>query len=303
MNEISKIRIKVGVTVTVVLIILIYGISFLKDFKLGIETNELTVYFRNVNGLKEGDQVSVNGVPKGKVKTIELYGDSVKVTFTLEKNVTLKKDYSIAISMIELMSGKQISINPGKLPEQQDITKPLIGEDGSDIVTLIGTLNTISDDFSEMVKKLNQTAEKLNESIAHINEVVSDDQFKSDVKGTAFNFNVASKNFKFLLDENRSSLSLLTKKLNKIADDVDLTVAETSPDLKQTVENVKGITFKLDSLTNNLNKIILDAKDTNSTVGKLLTEDEMYENLNRTILNINKLIKQINKEGIRLRLF
>jgi hypothetical protein len=48
---------------------------------------------------------------------------------------------------------------------------------------------------------------------------------------------------------------------------------------------------------------VLNTKDTNSTVGKLLTDDDFYNNLNKTVLSINKLVKKIEKDGVRLRLF
>jgi ABC-type transporter Mla subunit MlaD len=46
-------KFKVGITVVIALFILLYGIVFLKDFKVGIETYDLVVYFHDVNGLKE----------------------------------------------------------------------------------------------------------------------------------------------------------------------------------------------------------------------------------------------------------
>src|SRR5258706_5754771 len=100
-------NLKVGITVMVSAIILIFGVAFLKDLKIGLETNDYVVYFKEVNGLKEGDPVSVNGVVKGKVSKIELAaGDSVRVQFNMAKDIVLKRDYSISVAMIELMSGK-----------------------------------------------------------------------------------------------------------------------------------------------------------------------------------------------------
>src|ERR1041384_4882979 len=110
----KKVNLKVGITVIISVLILLYGVAFLKQFRLDLHENDLSVYFENTNGLKEGDPVSVNGVAKGKVKTIALQGDSVKVDFTLSKDVELKKDYTVQVAMIELMSGKQVLISPGR---------------------------------------------------------------------------------------------------------------------------------------------------------------------------------------------
>ncbi len=296
-------RFKVGITVVIALFILLYGLAFLKDFRLGVETYQLTAYFHDVNGLKEGDQVGVNGVPKGKVKYIELIGDSVKVTFYISKDVVLKKDYQIAVAMIELMSGKQIAVKPGRSTELADITKPLTGSESEDVVSLIGTMNQIGDQIKGIAAKLDTTIDKLDVSITNINELTGDEGLKSNIRGTAMNFNEASRNLNEILGENRSGLKNLTVKLNSIADNFDNTIDETRPELKNTIGDIRDLTSRVDSLASNLNQFVLSTKDTNSTVGKLMTDDKFYDNLNKTVLSINKLVKKIEKDGIRLRLF
>jgi phospholipid/cholesterol/gamma-HCH transport system substrate-binding protein len=303
MNKNKIINLKVGVTVIVSVVVLLYGIAFLKDFRIDIQTNDLVIYFSDVNGLKEGDQVSVNGVPKGKVSKIELAGDSVMVIFTLSKDVVLKKDYTISVAMIELMSGKQLYIKPGVGPEPADMTKPLVGEKSSDIVTLIGTMNKIGGDVKVISENLTRTVEKLNEAIDNINEIAGDEGLKSNIRSTAGNFSTASRNLSLLLQENRQNLTSLTSKLNTIADDLGGTVSETGPEIKETIGDIRELTSKLDSLTGNLNEIVVNSRDSNSTVGKLLYDDAFYTNLNSTVLSINKLIKKIDKDGIRLKLF
>lgn len=303
MENNKKVNLKVGIFVIFTIAILLYGIAFLKEFKFGVDTKEYTVYFAEVNGLKEGDPVGVMGVSKGKVRSIELVGDSIKVEFNLAKEVVLKKDYSISVAMIELMSGKQISIKPGKSSELADISKPLIGDKSADIVALIGTMSAIGEDVKTLTGRLNGTTEGLNKSIENINSIVGDDGLKANIRGTATNFNVASKNLNLMLNESRQSLNSLTGKLNSVAGNIDETVTETRPELKGTISDIRSLTSKLDTLTSNLNLLVVNAKDTNTTVGKLLTEDDFYNNLNKTILSINKLVKQINKDGIRLRIF
>jgi phospholipid/cholesterol/gamma-HCH transport system substrate-binding protein len=303
MNSERTNKFKVGITVVISLFILLYGLVFLKDLRLGIETNELIVYFQDVNGLKEGDQVGVNGVPKGKVKTIELEGDSCRVMFTLSKDVVLKKDYVISVAMIELMSGKQIAIKPGRSSGLADITKPLIGSQSEDVVTLIGTMNELGDQIKDIAAKLNLTIDKLNVSIDNINELTGDGRLKSDIRNTASNFSEASNNLNELLIENRANLKNLTLRLNSIADNFDSTIVETKPELKNTISDIRDLTARVDSLTANLNGLVQNARDTNSTVGKLITNDEFYNNLNKTVLSINKLVKKIETDGIRLRLF
>jgi len=304
MDKDKKTLLKVGITIVVSVILLLWGIAFLKDLKFGLETNDLTVYFSEVNGLKEGDPVSVNGVVKGKIKAIELApGDSVRVDFSLSKEIVLKKDYEVSVAMIELMSGKQIYIKPGNSKEAADITKPLTGAKTNDIVSLLGTMGQVGDDIKLITHKLDTALTKISATVGHINDVVGDDALKSNIKGAASNFNTASRNLNLMLAETRTSLNSLATRLNNIAENVDNTVTDTKPELKETLEDVRLLTSRLDSLTINLNSLVENAKDSNSTVGKLFSEDDMYDNINKALLSINKLVKKIEKDGIRLRLF
>jgi phospholipid/cholesterol/gamma-HCH transport system substrate-binding protein len=285
-------------------LIVLFGIAFLKETKIGIDTNDLVVYFNDVNGLKEGDPVSVNGVVKGKIKKIELEkGDSVRVDFYLAKDVILKKDYMVSVAMIELMSGKQIYIKPGLSNEPADITKPLVGSKNTDVVSLIGTFNVIGDQVKHIADKLDTAIDNLNLTVKDIRDITGDEGLKSNLKGTASNFHEASHNLNIMLADTRNNINSLTEKLNKVASNLDNTVTETKPELKQTISDIRELTSKVDSLAFNLNSFVVSAKDTNSTIGKLVNEDDVYENLNKAIISINKLVKKIEKDGIRLRLF
>jgi phospholipid/cholesterol/gamma-HCH transport system substrate-binding protein len=304
MDKDKRTLLKVGISIVGSIILLLWGVAFLKDLKFGVETNDLVVYFSDVNGLKEGDPVSVNGVSKGKINTIELApGDSVKVEFSLSKDVTLKTDYEVSVAMIELMSGKQIYIKPGISKDEADITRPLVGAKTKDIVGLIGTMNQVGEDVKLITKKLDTAMTNMSVTVNHINSIVGDDALKSNIKGAASNFNDASRNLNLMLAETRNSLNSLASKLNNIALNVDNTVTDTKPELKQTFEDVRTLTTRLDSLTINLNALVMNATDSNSTVGKLLSEDEMYENVNNALISINKLIKKIEKNGLKLNIF
>ncbi len=300
----SKRNFKVGVTVAASVFILLYGITFLKQLKFGLETNALSVYFQDVNGLKESDPVSVNGVLKGRITKIELSGsDSVRVDFNLAKDVELKKDYTITVAMIELMSGKQIYVKPGKSDTLADLTKPLIGAMNTDFVSLINTMNDVSRNVNTITARLDTTVKDLNSVIRNVNSIAGDEGLKSNIRSTAGNFNLASRNLNLMLAESRTSLNSLVGRLNNVAANLNTTVDETKPEIKQTFRDIRDLTSRIDSLTMNLNSFVLNTKDSSNTVGKLLTDDEFYNNLNKTILSMNKLIRKIEKDGLRLKLF
>lgn len=303
MENRRKVYLKVGITIVITILIFLYGIAFLKDFKLNLHEYEASAYFHDVIGLKEGDPVAVSGYTKGKVKKIESEGDSVKVTFSLAKDIVIKEDYKIQVTMLELMSGKQLAIYPGRSDKLADVSKPLRGDKGWDVIALIQSMGEVTLLSRDVVAKLDTAMGDLRRTTQSIYSLINDEGFRSNIMSSASNFNLASQNINALVQENRSSLKSLTGKLHSIADNLDETIAQTRPELKGTITDVRDLTSKMDTLTMNFNKIALNAQDSTNTVGKLLTGDEFYKNLNKTVTNINKLIQKINKDGIRLRLF
>lgn len=303
MEDTRKVNLKVGITVIVAILILLYGLAFLKEFQLNLNEYEISAYFKDVIGLKEGDPVAVSGFTKGKVRRIENEGDSVKVTFSLTKDIVLKEDYKIQVTMLELMSGKQISVYPGRSNKPADVSKPLTGEKGWDVIALVQSMGEISLLSRDVVVRLDTAMNDLSKITSSVYSLVNDPSFRSNIHSSASNFNLASENLNSAIEENRHALNDLTGKLHSIADNFDKTISQTRPELEETISDIRELTSKMDTLAVNFNKIALSAQDSTGSVGKLLNTDEFYNNLNKTVANINKLVQKINKEGVRLRLF
>lgn len=303
MSEKKFSEIKVGVFVSIAAIIVLATLFWAKGFIINKDKIELKTYFKNVSGLNVGDPVTVNGVRKGKVLSFDLEGDSVLVELTLEKSVKIKKDYKIEIAMLELMGGKQILISPGVGNEEIDYEKPLIGETGSDITAMMKNLNEVTQDVKGILKKFDKTVEDLDVTINNVNDVVGDKNLHYNLKNTLSNLNVASKHLNLLLVENRSSFKDITGKVGKTVDNVNDILDENGPQVKSTFKDIQTLTTRIDTLISSINTIVGDIQMQKGSVGKFMYDDKVYENLNKSLLEIEKLSKKIRKDGIKINLF
>lgn len=81
----------------------------------------MEVIFKDVMGLREGDNVVVRGMPVGKVKSLDLdeKGEGVVVSLTLDKKLHMKKDYKIVVVSTSILGGRYLQIYEGSedLPE------------------------------------------------------------------------------------------------------------------------------------------------------------------------------------------
>ncbi|MCI0472163.1 MAG: MlaD family protein [Ignavibacteria bacterium] len=296
-------EIKVGVFVFIAIIIVTATVFWAKGFIVGKDKMNLTCYFKTIPSLNQGDPVSVNGVVKGKVSAIELEGDSVKVFFNLEKDVRIKKDYTIQITSPELMAGKTLFIKPGKETEEIDYTKPLYGSKGSDMSSIMESVSDMSGDIKTLIGKFNNTTDDLSAVLKNINDIVGDPRMTNDLKGTISNLSVTSRNLNGLVSESRTNIKGLTDKADKTMTSVNTMIDENSPEMKKTFQEIQALTTRFDSLVLNLNLIVSDIQTKKSGVGKFIYDDRFFENLNRTIEELEKLTKNIREEGIKINLF
>jgi phospholipid/cholesterol/gamma-HCH transport system substrate-binding protein len=263
----------------------------------------LKAYFSNISGLNLGDPVTVNGVKKGKVKEIELVSDSVLVTFTIEKDVKIRQDYQIEVNILEVMGGKQLFIYPGKSNLEIDYETPLYGTNGADIASMFKTANLISEDVRILISKFSITNDNLNKVLLNLDDLLGDKNMQRDLKSSIRNFNLTAKNINSLVTENKQSLRNLTDKAGNTLDNVNNLIDQNSPEFKKTFKEIQILTAKVDSLVVNVNTIATDITNKKSGLGKLMYNEKFFEDLNKTLLEIEQLTKEIREKGIKIKIF
>ena len=208
---------KVGLFVFTAVLIVLLTIFWAKGFTVGLSEQEYEVYFQKVSGINEGDQVSVNGVRKGKIDKIELAGDSVRIKFNIDKNIKLRKDYDISIAATELTGGKVLYIEPGKSSEEINPDQPLQGTPGADFSTLMNSVQDITASAKDLIGEFKKSSENLNKVMANVNEIVGDEQLKGSIRMTMSNLSASSQNLNSLVSESRSGINGLTSRLGTVS--------------------------------------------------------------------------------------
>ena len=82
--------------------------------------------FSEAGGLKANDEVRVAGVRVGKVQSVELAEDHVRVTFKVQKGVDFGKDTGAAIKVKTLLGAMYLGLEPagrGQLPAGTEIPR------------------------------------------------------------------------------------------------------------------------------------------------------------------------------------
>lgn len=116
MNSQYKIEVTVGIFVLIGLLCVGYLTVQLGQMRLlGDDHYVLQARFSSVSGLNEGNEVSISGVPVGRVKDIRLKTDDfvAMVELSIREDIKLSDDSIASIKTSGLIGDKYISISPG----------------------------------------------------------------------------------------------------------------------------------------------------------------------------------------------
>lgn len=288
---------KIGALALAAIIILIVGFYYLKGRNLFNRPKRLYAVFHKVDGLAVANPTIINGLQIGTVYEMEEKNeklDSIIVTINLEKKDIKIPVNSLAYINKDLLGTASLSIELGNATTYI--------EDG-------GTLNTrITTGLAEEVKaSLNPALNKVNgtlESLDSLIEVVGgtfDPSTKSNFQRIVSNLTVTTASLQALLNAQTGMLARSLSNLN----DVTSNLAGNKETINRTFTNLDSTTAKLarlnldQTLTNlnsavtQLDSIVAKANNPNGSLGLLLNDKKLYQNLENTSRSLNILMDDI----------
>jgi phospholipid/cholesterol/gamma-HCH transport system substrate-binding protein len=282
---------KVGILALISFVILYLGFNFLKGRDFFSAENTYTVIYDNVEGLTAANQVSVSGMKVGQVKKVELIaGNKVQVTLSVRKDLPLPADTKAMLSSDGLLGGKLIRLEMGKSTKMlQNEGVMLAGRETgiSDLIKekalpLLRNLDSLTFSLRIVTRSFEATGSSVNGLVkntdrtvvtlgASLNSTIAEN--KVNLAGITANMKSLSGN----LIETERSLKPLIGKFSSIAD--SLSALKVSQALATTQKSLEG-----------LQKIMAGIEAGQGSVGKLLKDDSLYTNLNRSVADLDKLL-------------
>ncbi|MHB2154247.1 MlaD family protein [Calditrichota bacterium GD2] len=284
---------KVGLTVVIATFILVYGIIWGKGYSLKTHKHQLQLVFDNIGGMVPGDPVTVNGVKEGKVVNIDWKGRDVLVTIELDDRVKLYEDATFTIISAELLAGMKVEIFPGRSERRLNLAKqPFRGKYGGRIVDVGLTIDKLAQDMSALTFRLDTTT-------ALINSLLRTGQLQENITSTLENLNAISAGFASLPD----TLSETLTQLNAAIRNVNRLINENRQPVASSLKELESMGKNINQLTQNLNKTLKEIQTQRGTLGKVMYDSTLYNNLNKTLLTVDSLADRLRKKGLKLSIF
>lgn len=283
----------IGICVIAAIVILIFGIDYLKGINLFSPANFYYATYNNVAGLEISSPVTIDGYKVGQVREIQFDYENpgkIKVLLALNKNLRIPVD-SKATMGSTLMSGNFISIKLGKSADKIPV--------GGDIES-IETSDLMSSLSEEIMPAVNQILPRVDSLLCNLNRLAGDPALLSSIRrldGITENVSGATDGLNSTINKDLPIVMRNVKSISHGLDTVTANLGLLSAQLKAlplntTVDNVN-------TLTNNLTKFSAQLNDPNSTLGMLMNDPELYNRLNRVAADVDSLIVDIKKNPKR----
>lgn len=283
-------EVKTGILAICAIALLIFGYSFLKGKNLLENDRTFYAIYDNVEGLIPSSPVTINGMVVGQVVSIS-FADTkgnLVVEFNVDSDFSFSKNSLAKVYGGGLIGGKSLAIMP--IYEQ--------GLDAKDKDTLPGKiepglLELVNDKLAPLQEKLEAAITDADILLNSVNGILNVDNknnlnsiFK-DLSVTVKNFKGASISLNSILSGNEDKLNNTFTNLDKMSTNLN----KVSDSLAQI--NIGKLGKSLENVLANFEKISKDINSGKGTVGKLLKDDKLYNNLEKTSKQLELLIQDL----------
>lgn len=274
-------EIKVGLLAIVCLCLLYFGFNFLKGVNIFSSTLSYHGKFVSINGLEEQAPVKIKGLKVGQVDHIHYdfsRDTSFVIDISIKKDIALPHGTEMALVADGLLGGMAIEL---RVPVAEESVPRYQEKDYLPTVIVPGLMDNIQ---KEMLGSVQEVVDEAKTLVAHINDQMAGDHLQhslTNIDKISTDLTTTSADLKVLMHKQVPSI---VNRLDTTMEDVQTFMAKTRKvDLEATVRSV-------DSTINNVNALVTDARSPEGTLGKLLTDEQLYNTVNNAVVSVDSLL-------------
>lgn len=300
MKSINK-NVKIALTVLVGLVLLYWGVNYLKGVNLLTPANYFYTEVESAEGLLSATPITVDGFQVGQVREIKYDYDNNKITVMLAMNKEMKVPEGSTVTIVSgLMGGASLVLNLGDGPAMKT---------GSFIPT--GAVPGLVDNLKEnILPAVNEMLPKVDSIMSNVNGLTGDPALVAALSR---------------LDAITRQLQISAQQLTTLMNGLNHCVPGVMNNVNGITNNLTGATGNLTDLSSSLKELPLDStvnalnatlanlqalseqlNDKNSSLGKIMNDRELYDNANHAIASLDSLLIDIKahpKRYINVKVF
>ena len=289
---------RIGIIVVSAFAIFIGGILFLRGIDLRSKQYSLNVYYSRVNGLRTGDKVTVAGLTIGSVESMTFVEGRIRVNLSLQIKVQLPRDSRAVIKSETIMGGKFIEITPGFSQTYLRNGDSLNGDFEADLSELTATLSPISANILGILEGVDSTfneltRKRIREIVLNLGQTTSLLQRAVNAGGSRLDLTLAD------YDSLARTMTKFANTLDTLASGQRDNIQTSVLDLKNMASNLHRVSARLTRSGESLDTILFNINAGKGTMGKLVRDEKLYNDLDTFVVNMNALVKDIKENPKR----
>lgn len=294
---------KVGALTAVAITLLILGFNFLKGKSLFKTGNFLVAKYHDTKGIMVSNAVFVNGFQVGNVYDIENEDASLQnilITIKLKGNYNIPSN-SIATIKDNPLGAPNINITLGN--------SPTLLRSGDTLQTansagLLGDLSSKLGPIGDAAKATLQTLDSVLRNVNYIFDPTAKgnlQQVFANMNKTTASLMSSAASLQTMLNQQNGAIAQTMNNVNSFTKnlaDNNEKVTQMMSNIEKTTENlskadIDGSVASLKSAIDNLNGLLTKVSSTDGSLGLLLNDKKLYNNLNNTIRSANILVDDL----------
>ncbi len=292
---------KVGLIGIVTIIVVIWGVNYLKGRNILSSTYPLLAFYMDSGGLEASSPVLMNGVKVGYIEEITLHPEEkvpIRMVLSIEKTYPIPKGSRAVQVSTDLMGSKAIQIE--MLPIEDPLANREYYKENDMILTAVeqDLISSLEEQIVPVMDRISDLAVSMDRLVQQIDTLLISEatvemvQNLSDISksiastlepGGSLNQSLSNlESFTSLLKDQEENVASLTGNLNSLSESLDSA-------------GLDKLSMELLSVTEQLNQLLLQINSGEGSAGKLIYSDSLYANLEILITDLDTLINDLTE--------
>ena len=298
----------IGLIFVFSIIAFVGGLLYLQDITIRKSNYTFTVLFENIQGLNVGDQVDMLGKKIGKVSHSRIIGQKIAVELSIDNSFafSIPIDSKIEVKSEGLIGSKFISITPGFNTKDYILPGETVeGLREFDFSEITPGIVPLTQDLSAFARRLKATLgeeekDNIRLTIQNIESFTADlDTFIHNYRDIVSeqdrkNFQEFMKNLNGAVKDLKYGVNKEIGKMDDMLDDLKQ-VTDKSDELSTTITELRNSSASFAKATVKLDNILEKIDNGEGTMGKLISDAALYDNMNNLVNEMRTFVKDVKE--------
>lgn len=280
MNKIFSREVKIALTAIVAVVLMFFGLNFLKGLSIFSNDNTYKISFTNISGLASSSPIYADGYRVGTVTDIEYnYNEKGNIIVNIELDENLRVPLGSHAEIVsDIMGNTQVNLLLANNPRE----RVMPGE------TIEGVISEgAMGDMKALIPTIQNILPKLDSIMGRLNTLLADPA----VANMLHNAESVSANLKTSTSELNTMLASINRQLPGMMNTANNVLANTETVTANLAQvDVAGTMAQVDATLSNVHKLTETLNSREGSLGLLLHDPSLYNNLNSTMAHADSLM-------------